>query len=258
MPVVMRLLAEAGAVVDIVHPVTCPVDCSTVRVEHDLYVFKKKSGLSLSLAGALDALGAAFVNPYPASVALRDKIVTTRRLQAAGVPVPATYVVSHPTELGPLLDGGPLIVKPYQGRCGVGIRVVRTAPELSSIPSGAEPVLAQRYHPPDGPDLKLYAIGERIFGVKKIFPRTTEADRHGEPFTPSPELCDIARRCGQAFGIDLFGVDIIESGGQPYVVDMSSIPGFKGVPDAAVRLAEYLYAAAARLALEQWSIPSIT
>ena len=126
MPVVMGLLSAAGTVVDIVHPAARMVDCSSVRVEHDLYVLKKKSGL--------------------------------------------TYVVSHPTELAPLLDGG--------------------------------------------------------------------------------------RRCGQAFGTDLFGVDIIESGGRPYVVDMSSIPGFRGVPDAAVRLAEYLYAAA-RSAPGQPSIPSI-
>jgi ribosomal protein S6--L-glutamate ligase len=117
-------------------------------------------------------------------------------------------------------------------------------------------VFAQRYHPPRGRDRKLYSIGDRIFGVKRIFPATTDAERRGEPFTPSRELCDIARRCGQAFGIDLFGVDIIESGGQPYVVDMSSIPGFRGVPDAAVRLAEYFYAAA-RSALGQPSIQSI-
>src|SRR2546425_8664481 len=42
----------------------------------------------------------------------------------------------------------------------------------------------------------------------------------------------ISLRCGRAFGIDLYGVDIIESEGMPYVVDMCSIPGFKGVPDA--------------------------
>ena len=50
------------------------------------------------------------------------------------------------------------------------------------------------------------------------------------------------------FGIDLHGVDIIESEGQPYVVDMSTMPGFKGVPDAPLHLAEYFYDAAKRAA----------
>ena len=55
-------------------------------------------------------------------------------------------------------------------------------------------------------------------------------------------------RCGEAFGIDLYGVDTIERDGTPYVVDMNSIPGFKGVPDAPLRVARYLYAAAERAA----------
>src|SRR5437016_11392769 len=51
--------------------------------------------------------------------------------------------------------------------------------------------------------------------------------------------------------LDLYGVDIIESDGTPYVVDMNSFPGFKSVPDAPLRLAKYLYAAAERAARGQ-------
>jgi ribosomal protein S6--L-glutamate ligase len=76
----------------------------------------------------------------------------------------------------------------------------------------------------------------------------TEAEKHGELFTPTPELCEIALRCGWAFGIDLYGVDIIESEGKPYVVDIDSIPGFGGIPDAPSHLAAYLYRAAERVA----------
>ncbi|PYQ18236.1 MAG: hypothetical protein DMF79_15550 [Acidobacteria bacterium] len=122
---------------------------------------------------------------------------------------------------------------------------------------GRDPVFAQRYHPPEGRDRKMYSIGGRIFGVKKVFPRRAEDEKHGEPFTPSPELCEIVRRCGQAFGIDLYGVDIVESDGTPYVVDMGSIPGFKGVPDAPRRLARYFHAAAERAARGQPALRSI-
>ena len=250
-PLVIRALEELGAVVDLIHPAAGVTDLSNVRVEHDLYVLKQQSGLALSLAGVLHAQGAAIVNPYPVSLALRDKIVMSRILQAAGVSTPATYVTTHADKLAPLLEAGPLIVKPYQGTGGYGIRIIRSAAELADVPASKDPVLAQRYHPPQGPDLKMLSIGGRIFGVKKVFPRRTEAEKHGEPFTPTPELCEIARRCGQAFGIDLYGVDIIESDGTPYVVDMNSFPGFKSVPDAPLRLAKYLYAAAERAARGQ-------
>jgi len=251
MPTVMRALSDAGVVVDVIHPVKQMLKLSDVRIEHDLYVLKKTSRLALSIAGALHAQGAVIVNPYPVSVALRDKIITSRILQSAGVPTPDTYVASRPERLESLLDGGPLVVKPYQGSDGFGIRVVRSVTELAAVPAGKDPVFAQRYHPPQGRDRKMYVIGGRVFGVKKVFPARTDAEKHGEPFTPTAELREIVVRCGQAFGIDLYSVDIIESEGKPYVVDMCSIPGCRGVPDGPSHLASYLYAAAKRAARGQ-------
>lgn len=246
-PAVMRGLADAGVIVGLVDLRRHALDLSQLRVEHDLYLLKKTSPLAMSFAGALHAQGAAIVNPYPVSVALRDKIVTSRVLQLAGVPSPTSYVASHPEQLSSLLDQGPLVVKPYQGSEGVGVRVVRSAADLATVPVGGEPVFAQRYHQPDGRDRKIYVLGNQLFGVKKVFPaRTRDASR--EPFAPSQQLCDIARRCGEAFGIDLYSVDIIESDGKPYVVDMCSIPGCGGVPDAPRHLASYLLAAAKRAA----------
>ena len=251
MPTVMRALSDAGVVVDVIHPVKQTLKLSDVRVEHDLYLLKKTSRLALSIAGALHAQGAVIVNPYPVSVALRDKIITSRILQSAGVPTPDTYVASRPERLESLLDGGPLVVKPYQGSDGFGIRVVRSVAELAAVPAGKDPVFAQRYHPPQGRDRKMYVIGGRVFGVKKVFPARTDAEKHGEPFTPTAELREIVVRCGQALGIDLYSIDIIESEGKPYVVDMCSIPGCRGVPDGPSHLASYLYAAAERAARGQ-------
>lgn len=244
MPAVMQALSDAGVVVDVIHPVKQMLDLSDVRVAHDLYVLKKTSRLALSLAGALHAQGAAIVNPYPVTVALRDKIITSRILQLAGVPTPAAYVAARPDQLAPLLDEGPLVVKPYQGAEGFDVRVVRGRADLEAVPAGRDPTFAQRYHPPQGRDRKIYVVGGRLFGVKKVFPARTAEEKQGEAFTPAPELCEIALRCGRAFGIDFYSVDIVESEGKPYVVDMCSIPGCRGVPDAALHLASYLAAAA--------------
>src|SRR3989441_2102735 len=146
MPAVVRLVGESGAVAEVVHPVDRVVDLSKVRVEHDLYILRHTSGLSLSLAGALHQLGAVIVNPYPVSAAMTDKIVASRILQAAGVPTPATYVASHPDQLLPLLDSGPLIIKPYRGGGGHQIRIVRTPAELAAVDCGRDPGFAQRHH----------------------------------------------------------------------------------------------------------------
>ena len=244
MPSVVRALADAGAEVDVIHPLERAVDLSQVRVQHDMYVLRQMSRLSLSLAGALHEQGAVIVNPYPVTAALRDRVIKSRVLQLAGVPTPTTYVASTPSQLAPLLEEGPLVIKPYQE--GGQIKIIRTPVELAQVELGRDPVFAQRYHPPQGRDCKIYVIGGQLFGVKKVFPRRTEEEKLGEPFTLTPELSDIARRCGRAFEIDLYGVDVIESDGKAYVVDMDSIPGYKGVPDAPLLLARYFYDAAER------------
>lgn len=241
---VVRLLSERGVTVDLIHPGDRVFDLSGVKVDHDLYVLKSKTDLTLSLAGALHGVGATILNPYPTSMMMRDKIVTTRILQLAGVPVPVTYVTSHQETLAPLLDTGPLVIKPYRGSRGRGIRVVRDPGELMKVRSDRGIVFAQRYHEPKGPDLKIYSIGDELFGVKRPWPARTYQDKLGEPFSITPELRDIALKCGEAFGIRVYGIDVILTEGGPYVVDASSFPGFKGVPDAAIRLADYVYAAA--------------
>ena len=52
---------------------------------------------------------------------------------------------------------------------------------------------------------------------------------------------EIALGCGRAFDVGLYGVDLITSDGKPYIVDINTFPGFKGVPKAAELLVEYLH-----------------
>lgn len=246
MPAVVEMLKHWGCEVDIIYPEERVTPLSEVRVEHDLYILKSGTELALSLAGTLHALGAPIMNPYPIAAMMRDKIISMRILEAAGVPVPETYITSHPRQLAGLLDAGPLVLKPYRGSQGRGIHIIWDADELDDISADEGPVFAQRYHKPEGEDHKIYVIGGQMFGVKRIFPAKTYEEKIGEPFTISSELREIALRCSRAFGVELFGFDVIMSAGKPYVVDIQSFPGFKGVPDAALRLADYIYSALQR------------
>jgi ribosomal protein S6--L-glutamate ligase len=245
MPEVMRLLRERGARVEAIYPADGALDLSKVQPSHDLYVHKSGEELALSLAGALHAGGAAILHPYPASAACRDKIILSRVLHGAGVPMPATHVATDPAQLEDLLVGGPIVVKPYRGSQGRGVRIVQTPDELDGVQVDG-PLIVQGYCEAIGRDRKLYVIGDRVFGVKRTWPARTYRDKLGEPFTVSAELREIAFRCGAALGIDLFGLDVVETRDGPFVVDLSSFPGFKGVPEAARLLAAYIWDAGRR------------
>ncbi len=255
MPDVVRLLTEMGVKVDVIYPEELLTNLANVRIEHDLYVLKSGTELALSLAGALHAAGATILNPYPVAAMLRDKIVFTRALQKAGLPVPETYVTAHPEQLAPLLDKGSLVLKPHRGSLGRGIHVVWDADELNAIPTNEGPVFAQRYYKPQGLDRKIYCIGGQVFGVERVWPAQTYEEKLGQPFTVTTDLYDIALQCGRVFGIETYGLDVIISDGRPYVVDMSSFPGFKGVPDATLRLADYIFAAGQRVLAAEPLLP---
>jgi len=63
------------------------------------------------------------------------------------------------------------------------------------------------------------------------------AGRHGEI---TDEIRKISQRVGEVCGLGLYGLDIIESDRGPYVVDVNYFPGYKGVPNAAGMIADYI------------------
>jgi ribosomal protein S6--L-glutamate ligase len=245
---VVAYLAEKSIPVETIYPEESPVEVFDIRPRYDLYILKSGTEMALSFTSALHEAGAAILNPYPAVAKMKDKIVTTKVLQAAGAPIPEAYFAAQATQLAPLLSAGALVIKPFwAGSKGRGVQVVREIAELNNISTSEGLIFAQRYYEPDGRDQKIYCIGKQLFGVRRVWPARTLEDKLGEPFEVTPQMKEIALQCGQAFGVDLFGIDIIYSGGQPFVVDINSFPGFKGVPDAARLLADYIYSATEKI-----------
>jgi glutathione synthase/RimK-type ligase-like ATP-grasp enzyme len=134
---VERLLTEYGAQVENICAEKQMNHLCQFRPVNDLYVLKDTGEIGLGLAGILHAAGAVIINPYPASVILRDKIASTGVLKAAQLPVPETFVTAELRQLAPLLRDGPLVVKPYRGKDGEGVRVVHEEHEPSSPPPPA-------------------------------------------------------------------------------------------------------------------------
>ena len=211
--------------------------------EVDLWLLKSYTPLSLSLAGALHAAGARLLNPYPGCLAARNKITAAQVLHAAGVPAPRSWVTGDLSLLAPIARQMALVVKPYLGWRGEGVRIVRDEGELLTLPPSQEPVLVQEFIPGPGEDLRVYVAGDRVFATRKPF-SATSFSVPGQPVPVSDEVRRIALRCGEAFGLSLYGLDLIEAEDGPRVVDVNYFPGYKGVPGAAEAVADTIAACA--------------
>jgi ribosomal protein S6--L-glutamate ligase len=172
---------------------------------------------------------------------MRHRISAASMLLKGGVPVPETYVTAHPEQLTDLLEDGPLAIKLYRGTGVRGIHVLWDAEEMDDVPTNQGPIFAQRFIQRDDPVRKLYVISGEIFGVAHPWLARNSEEKRGTPFTITPRLREIARRCGETFGIETFGLSIIGTDEEAYVVDVHSFPDFRGVPNASLRLADFIY-----------------
>ena len=103
-------------------------------------------------------------------------------------------------------------------------------------------MLAQRYLPNRGVDVKLYVCGDRVFATRKPSPFNGDPAAAAQPLRPEPGHLDLALRCGRVFGLDIYGVDTIETEDGLAVLDVNEFPNFTAVPNAAAEIADFILA----------------
>lgn len=231
-------LTSDGVSVSTLYPEQLPKDAPLPKA--DVVVLKDKTPLGREWGRRFHAAGVPTLSPYPATELCRDKLATNQRLAAAGLPVPECRKVERAEDIWELLAAGPVILKPIFGSQGKGIVVVEGPDE---VPASLEGLMVQRYFAPDGLDRKIYRIGDEVFCIERVWPPKTLEEKQGRLIDLDERTLAVARACGDVIGSDVYGVDIIEHDGQPWIVDLSSFPGFKGVPDVGAKLAQVVEAA---------------
>jgi ribosomal protein S6--L-glutamate ligase len=245
-PAVAAALAERGADVQNVVPEEHLFDLSNLDTSADLYVLRTRSVVGLNLAAALEIAGARMLIPYSRERVLRNKFLLQQQLIKAAVPVPRSYLawsMDHVREL--VGQVGKVVVKPHEGHGGKGVYMVSSGEDVDNLPDLRGPLFVQEFVPNAGTDLKIYGVADHVAAIRRIFPARTPEEKRGTPVEPSSEVKAIARRCDDVLGLGLYGVDVLESERGPVVIDINSVPGYKGIEGAADRVADFIYARAA-------------
>lgn len=194
-----------------------------------------------------------------------DKILTSLRLQEAGIPTPRTVVALTPEAALKALDevGYPAVLKPPIGSWGRLMAKVDDREEAEQIiehkDALASPVhsvyYVQEYVRKPDRDIRAQVIdGEfvaAIFRRSAAWRTNTARGAEGEPVPPSPELEELAVRAGLAVGGGVLAVDLMESPDGLVVHEVNHTPEFRTVRavtgvDIAAKIVDYVCEVARR------------
>ncbi len=244
--VVAHQLMEWGHEVDLLEPgtgITCLSDMLTTG--YDAYVLKTVSdGPGLSILEAAEAAGIPTINQARAIRQVRDKAVAITRALSYGLPVPHTYFVAHSTLLDQVPEAAyPLVVKPTNGSSCRGIYKLNSPRDLAQLnmaEAGSSFLLAQKYVENSSFDIKLYVAGTHVTAIAKRSPLHPQVEVTKHRIPVSLEMHTLAMQVGEIFGLDIYGLDIVETPDGPMIVDINDFPSFGHVPDATLLVAAHI------------------
>ena len=243
---VARQLVDWGHSVDLLEPETTITSLTKFpQVKYDAYILKTVSdGPGLSILEAVEAIGFPTINNSRAIRLVRDKAITAVYAQNHGLPIPHTYFVAQPELLKQIPDEDyPLVVKPTNGSsCRDIYRVDRRVDleKLQIAQAHNRFFLAQQYIENNGFDIKLYVAGTEVFAVAKRSPLHPEIEVKKRIIPVTAELRKLALKVGEIFGLDIYGLDVVETPFGLMVVDINDFPSFGHVPHAISLVASHI------------------
>jgi ribosomal protein S6--L-glutamate ligase len=261
--VIAEQLLLWGHSVDILEPsLTITSLCDLGQQDYDAYVLKTVSdGPGLSILEAAEAAGIPTINNSRAIRRVRDKAVAAAFAHRSGLPIPPTYFVAHPRLLEQVpLAYFPLVIKPTNGSSCRGIYRIDTPAALETLHMAESPnsfFLAQRYVENTGFDVKLYVAGKEVYAIAKRSPLHPDVKVRKHLIPVTPELRVLALQVGQLFGLDIYGLDVVETTHGPVIVDINDFPSFSHVPGAVTLVSAYVLHVARRVQLQQISVADI-
>lgn len=256
-----RLATEAersGWLVDILDPLalTIVVDENGGRVFHkgwpvECEAVLPRIGYSITRRGVaivrqFEQAGVIVLNSSQGILRSRDKLVACQMMSKARVPVPITAQVGawEDTDRAVRRVGGaPCVVKSTEGTHGSGVFLVNSAQQarqlvFQMLERGMRPLVQEYVKESHGSDIRALVVGGEVVASmrRKAHGSEFRSNFHLGGSVSSVDLTDeqreIAIRSSETLGLELAGVDMLESERGPLVLEVNSSPGLEGIEGA--------------------------
>ncbi|MGW4807691.1 ATP-grasp domain-containing protein [Kitasatospora sp. NPDC004272] len=210
----------------------------------DVVLLKARDARSLRRAERYQETGTPVLNSAAATADCQDRALMERTARAAGLPFAPTLATGV---LGELRWDGPVVVKSLRSRKEDLVARADNPGRWRELVAlwPAEQVLLQRPVDGDGWDRKVWVVGGEVFAEQRRS-ELAPGDPARRPWAPDERERALALAAGSAFGLQVYGVDLLSGPDGPVAVDVNAFPGVRHQPGAPAALAALVLRTARR------------
>lgn len=176
----------------------------------------------------------------------RDKLRSIQLLARAGVGLPVTGFAHGTQDIDGLLEvvgGAPIIVKLLEGTQGLGVVLAETKKAAESVIGAFRQLdanfLVQEFiKEAKGADVRAFIIGGKVVAAmrRQGAPGEFRSNLHRGGTAERIRLTSIERatavKAAKTMGLNVCGVDLLQSNHGPLVLEVNSSPGLEGIEGA--------------------------
>lgn len=208
-------------------------------------------GFSITRPGAsivrqFERLGSIVHNTADSILLSRDKIAATQVMAECGLPVPKTIRVASMNDCMYALraiGGYPLVIKASEGTQGSSVFLIDDEVRAISLLSqmferGMRPLVQEYVEESHGRDVRVIVVRGRVVAsmVRKARGSEFRSNFHlggsVEAVSLTSDQANVAIKAADELGLDVAGVDMLESASGPLLLEANSSPGLEGIERA--------------------------
>ncbi|MDX5427397.1 MAG: 30S ribosomal protein S6--L-glutamate ligase [Bacteroidota bacterium] len=194
-----------------------------------------------------------------ALVRSRDKLRAMQIMARHNIGIPKTAFAKHPSDVDNLIKsvgGAPLVVKLLEGTQGLGVVLAETRKAAKSVIEAfyglSANILIQEFiAEADGADIRAIVVGGKVVAAYKRqgkegdFRSNLHRGGKGVAIKLNRKEKKAAIDAAKALGLQVAGVDMLQSTRGPLIIEVNSSPGLEGVEtysgvDVADAIIEYI------------------
>ncbi|MDH4117192.1 MAG: 30S ribosomal protein S6--L-glutamate ligase [Acidimicrobiia bacterium] len=206
-----------------------------------------------------ETMGVYAVNESQAIDRSRDKLRSLQLLASHGVGMPVTSYAHSTQDIAGLLEivgGTPVVVKLLEGTQGLGVVLAETRKAAESVITAFRQldanILVQEFiKESKGADVRAFVIGGRVVAAmrRQGAPGEFRSNLHRGGSAEQIKLTRSERataiKAARVMGLNVAGVDLLQSERGPLVLEVNSSPGLEGIEaasgiDVAGRIIEFI------------------